>query len=178
MRLTKVIAVTWKHRCVRARNALIFGATSLVFASLAPTQGAEAAFRCPSGQIYRVTKKICVPKSEALQFLSRAKPKAKPRTQAKTVEPAVNEKPSEVAKPVKPVKPVEAENVAGVPRAELPKPAPAAAQKPAQAYVPDAKPQSAITAPTPPKPQSAITAPPPPKPAPFGQLVPVKPGDD
>ena len=55
----------------RAGLAFLGSAAALAFCSVLPADAAT--YRCPSGQMYRVSKKTCAPVSQNLQFLGRAR---------------------------------------------------------------------------------------------------------
>ena len=57
-----------------AALALAGPAAALALCCALPAEAATP--RCPSGQMYRVTKKVCAPVSQNLQFLSRGKTRA------------------------------------------------------------------------------------------------------
>ena len=57
-----------------ATLALVGPAAVFAVCGVLPAEAATP--RCPSGQMYRVTKKVCAPVSQNLQFLSRGKTRA------------------------------------------------------------------------------------------------------
>jgi hypothetical protein len=109
------------HRAVAAiAKSLIL----LALGGLSPISAGEAATKCPSGQILRVSLGVCVPKQENLSLVSRhvaSKPKAAKESAAPAPQPEPAEDAAANANPREPTPPVQ---VAG---RELP---PAAEQQP------------------------------------------------